>query len=69
LRYFFHYAGNGQFHEDEVGEQFASVEAATARARVLAAELRSDDDFYHSLVLSVIDENGNEVVRVPVGST
>ena len=44
-------------------------ELLALRARVLAAELRSDDAFYHSLVLSVIDENGNEVARVPVGST
>ena len=46
MRYFFHYAGDGQFHEDEVGEEFGSVEAATARAEVLGA----DDPYYRTLV-------------------
>ena len=68
MRYFFHYAGDGQFHEDEVGEEFGSVEAATARAEVLAAELGADDPYYRTLVLSVTDDQGNEIARVPVGS-
>jgi hypothetical protein len=67
LRYYFLFVGEGIRHEDERGKHFASVQAAIAHARSIAAKLGANDPYYHSLSVSVVDESGNEVARVPVG--
>jgi hypothetical protein len=67
LRYFFHFVGDGTFHEDTTGEHFPTVGEAIAHARVIAAELMADDPNYDSMAVSVVDENANVVARVLVG--
>jgi Domain of unknown function (DUF6894) len=66
-RYFFHLT-NGDKLADEVGEEFDSVEAAQRHAMAMARELsgsrRPDAPVGHHI--SVVDERGVEVFKVPV---
>jgi Domain of unknown function (DUF6894) len=66
-RYFFHLT-NGDSVADEVGEEFDVVEAARAHAIAVARELsgnRVPDDLVGHQI-SVVDERGVEVFKVPV---
>jgi hypothetical protein len=66
-RYFFHLT-NGDGVADEVGEEFDRVEAAQRHAMAMARELsgsrRPDAPARHHI--SVVDERGVEVFKVPV---
>jgi hypothetical protein len=66
-RYFFHLT-NGDNLADEVGEEFDFVEAAQRHAMAMARELsgsrRPDALVGHHI--SVVDERGVEVFKVPV---
>jgi hypothetical protein len=66
-RYFFHLT-NGDELADEVGEEFDFVEAAQRHAMAMARELsgsrRPDAPVEHHI--SVVDEGGVEVFKVPV---
>jgi hypothetical protein len=66
-RYFFHLT-NGDNLADEVGEEFDCVEAAQRHAMAMARELsgsrRPDALVRHHI--SVVDERGVEVFKVPV---
>jgi hypothetical protein len=66
-RYFFHLT-NGHNLVDEVGEEFDFVEAAQRHAMAMARELsggrRPDAPIGHHI--SVVDERGVEVFKVPV---
>jgi hypothetical protein len=66
-RYFFHLT-NGDNLADEVGEEFECVEAAQRHAMAMARELsgsrRPDALVRHHI--SVVDERGVEVFKVPV---
>jgi hypothetical protein len=66
-RYFFHLT-NGDSLVDEVGEEFDFVEAAQRHAMAMARELsgsqRADALVGHHI--SVVDEWGVEVFKVPV---
>jgi hypothetical protein len=64
-RYYFHVRNDRQLFQDEVGSVFSTAKEAAAHASVLAMELSQDDD-WEGFVISVIDERGNEIVRVPV---
>jgi hypothetical protein len=66
-RYFFHLT-NGDNLSDEVGEEFDRVEDAQRHAMAMARELsgsrRPDAPVGHHI--SVVDERGVEVFKVPV---
>src|SRR4030095_15542474 len=66
-RYFFHLT-NGDSLSDEVGEELDRVEAAQRHAMAMARELsgsrRPDAPVGHHI--SVVDERGVEVFKVPV---
>jgi hypothetical protein len=52
-------------HIDENGEEFSQDEDAIAHASVIAREL-AEDGSLDGFSLQVVDEKGNEVVRVPI---
>jgi hypothetical protein len=67
-RYFFHLT-NGDGLADEVGEEFDRVEAAQLHAMAMARELsgsRRPDAAPVRHHISVVDERGVEVFKVPV---
>jgi hypothetical protein len=66
-RFFFHVT-NGSTFKDEVGGLYFSLEAARAHAARIASDLSRDRD-YDGFAVTVMDEQGNEVARVPIGGT
>ena len=66
MRYYFHIIANNERYDDEVGQHCSGIEAATARAAVVADELAQDTGWAGFSVM-VIDEHGNEIVRRPIG--
>lgn len=65
LRYFFH-VQNGRLYKDEIGQDFSSVEDVRSCAAVIARELARDGRQNMGIAVLVIDENENEVARVPI---
>jgi hypothetical protein len=63
--YYFHVT-NGRKYLDEIGKVFPSHQEAMAYATVVAGELAQDGD-WDGFVVSVTDENGGIIARVPVG--
>ena len=66
-RYFFH-VSDWDFYRDEVGRRFSDPEDAKAHAAVVARELAQDQNGEAYSVI-VVDENGDEIARVPVRET
>jgi hypothetical protein len=66
MRYFFHILDGGSTFEDEAGTVLPGPDAARAWAAVIAAELAQDGHHYHGAVVCALDEQGNELARVPV---
>jgi hypothetical protein len=68
-RYFFHLTGGDNVRlADEVGDEFDREEAARAHAMAVARELLHNQ-LPHALIglyMSVVDEHGVEVVKVPL---
>jgi hypothetical protein len=66
-RYFFKLT-NGDSIVDEVGEEFDLVEAARGHAVAVARELSRNQlsDALVGLYISVVDERGVEVFKVPL---
>lgn len=64
-RFFFH-VSNGSTFKDEVGEVYPGLDAASAHAAKIASDLSKDGD-YKGFAVVVIDEQGQEVARVPIG--
>jgi hypothetical protein len=62
VRCFFHIVGDNERYDDEVGQHWPGIEAASARAAVVAGELAQDTGWSGFSIL-VIDEHGNEIVR------
>jgi hypothetical protein len=67
MRYFFHAIGQRRVFNDDEGEEFADEADALAHAAVIAREI-AEDDSVDVLMIVVVDEDGNEVGRVPTKS-
>jgi hypothetical protein len=65
VRYFFHVSDGERQIKDEVGRNFATPDAAKGHAAVIASELALDDE-WEGYVVFVINEEGNEIARVPI---
>ena len=66
MRYFFHVTGDSSRLQDEVGRTCSGAEHAKAHAAVVADELAQGAGWKGFSVL-VLDENGSEVARLPIG--
>ena len=67
-RFFFHVVGGGSEFRDENGGHFETLEDAVAHGTKIAAELAQDGDHYRGFVISVADDQDNELARVAVPS-
>jgi hypothetical protein len=69
VRYFFHVTDSRHStFADEAGTALSGSETALRRAAIIAAELAEDGDSYWGYSVIVVDETGDEVGKVPVGS-
>jgi hypothetical protein len=68
-RYYFHVRNGGFPLDDETGEVHRTIEAAEARARLLARELSHEPETYHGYSVVVIDEDGKTIARVQITQT
>ncbi|WP_456739088.1 DUF6894 family protein [Bradyrhizobium sp. USDA 4471] len=66
MRYFFHISSDGMAFEDETGTVLPDAEAAILYASVIAAELAQDGHEYHGFDVCAVDNDGNEIARIPV---
>ena len=67
MRYFFHAANGDDLYADETGQECADAESAVAHAATIAGQLAEDDDM-DGFWISVTDEDGKEIGKVPVAS-
>jgi hypothetical protein len=65
-RYFFHIANGVMPIEDDEGSDCASLEDARILAVQIASDLTTEQD-YDGCAVVVMDERGNEVMRVVIG--
>ena len=65
-RYYFQVVGDGSTLEDDEGTVLSGPEAARLQAAVIAAELAQELVDYCGFLVCVMDEEGNELARVPV---
>ena len=65
-KYFFPIRGEKLSIDDEPGQRFSSLDDARSHAAVIAGELARDGNVYQDCVVSVLDETGREVARVPI---
>jgi hypothetical protein len=66
MRYFFHAANGEEVYADETGQECAGAESAMAQAAIVAGELADDD--MEGFWISVTDEDGKDIGKVPVVS-
>ena len=66
MRYFFHVSGDGKTFEDQTGTDLPDALVARLHASVIAAELAEGSDEYHGFHVLAVDEDGNEITRMPV---
>jgi hypothetical protein len=65
-QYYFHVTdGQCTFNDDNGSFHLSSTEAYTEALRI-ADELASDDASYTGFIICVVDQDGNEVARVPI---
>jgi hypothetical protein len=65
-RYYFHVRNGGFPLDDETGEVHRTIEAAQARALLLARELSHESETYRANSIVVIDEDGKTIASVPI---
>jgi hypothetical protein len=65
-RYYFHVRNGGFPLDDETGEVHRTIEAAEARARLLARELSHEPETYRGYSVVVIDEDGKTIASVQI---
>jgi len=65
-RYYFHVLCNARTIEDETGTVLADTEAARLHASVIAGELAYGGDQYRDCEVCAVDDDGNEIARMPV---
>jgi hypothetical protein len=68
VQYFFHITDGRRSYTDETGQTCSSRVAAGACAAQIARDLAADGDTYAKFVVSVADERGCELARIPVGA-
>lgn len=66
MLYFFHVSDDGITIEDKMGTALPDASAARLHASVIAAELAEDGNVYHGFHVYAVDEDGNEITRMPV---
>jgi hypothetical protein len=66
MRYFFHVLDGSSAFQDEAGTVLSGPEVARLQAAVIAAELAQAGVDYQGFVVYAVDEQGNEITRVPV---
>ena len=66
MLYFFHVSGDGKTFEDETGTVLPDAGTARLHASVIAAELAQDGEEYRGFQVYAVDEDGNEIARMPV---
>jgi hypothetical protein len=65
LRYFFHVSAPGHFYADNGGQDFADPASAMNHGEKIAKELAAESGM-NGFWISVVDENGNELGKVPI---
>lgn len=65
-RFYFHVVGDTDTYKDPEGTVLSGPAAARLQAAIIAAELAQDGDDYRGWVVYVVDEEDDEVVRLPV---
>jgi hypothetical protein len=65
-RYYFPVIGDGSKFEDDKGRSCPARRWQRLKAAVIAAELAQDGAEYRGFLVCAVDDEGNEVVRVPV---
>jgi hypothetical protein len=65
-RYFFHVVDGRLPIEDDQGTRFPEPSDAIAHAEVVANDLAQDNDQYRGHVVVVVDDQENEIARVPI---
>jgi hypothetical protein len=68
-RFYFHIVGATDTYEDHEGTALSGPAAARLQAAIIAAELAQDGDDYLGWVVYVVDEEDDEVVKLPVVTT
>jgi uncharacterized protein DUF6894 len=53
--------------KDDTGDSHADIDDAMAQAAVIARELGEDDHQWRGHSVVVVDEDGMEIGRVPIG--
>jgi CRP/FNR family transcriptional regulator, cyclic AMP receptor protein len=66
VRYFFHVTEGDSIFKDRAGRIFSQVEDAKAYAAVIAIQLARETD-QKSFSVQILDDNGIEVARLPIG--
>jgi uncharacterized protein DUF6894 len=67
MQYFFHITDGSRLYQDGMGQACASRVAAGTCAAQIARELAADGNAYAGFFVSVADERGNELARIPIG--
>jgi hypothetical protein len=63
--YYFHITAGTRTFRDDVGRNFGNCAAAEGHAVVIASELAADDG-WEGFSVVVEDNDGGEVIRVPI---
>ncbi len=66
MRYFFHVKNHGKVCHDGVGRRFININNAKSHAAVIANEFAIEAENYEGYSVCAVDENGNEIARVPI---
>jgi hypothetical protein len=65
-RFYFHVVGNTDTYKDQEGTVLSGSAVARLQAAIIAAELAQDGENYRGWVVHVVNEDGDEVVRLPI---
>ena len=64
--YYFHVTDGRTTYNDDNGSLHLAFADAHTEALRIAAELASDDRAYPGFIVRMVDQDGNEVARVPI---
>jgi hypothetical protein len=67
-QYFFHFVGEGHEYVDADGQSFSDLISARAYAARVARELEQDSSEYLGCSICIVNEQGEELDRVSVGT-
>jgi hypothetical protein len=66
MRFFLHILGDGITYTDEKGTVLSGPEEARLKAAAIAADLAEDPHVSRGFVVRAVDEEGKEIITVPV---